>query len=81
MQRPKSGLRHQRLNCVCRKVRRAAEAHTLVSRLIVNIFHLNPRWSADLTELDLPESITLTHPDPSKKLDFEVVITPDEGKL
>lgn len=33
----------------------------------------------DLTELDLPSTMKITHPDASKKLDFELVLTPDEG--
>lgn len=37
------------------------------------------RVQKDLTELELPSTMTITHPDPSKKLEFELVIKPDEG--
>lgn len=36
-------------------------------------------YRIDLTELDLPSTMALLHPDPAKKLDFELTIKPDEG--
>jgi hypothetical protein len=35
--------------------------------------------SSDLTELDLPSTMTINFPDPADKLHFELVIKPDEG--
>jgi len=36
-------------------------------------------WDVDLTELDLPSTMKLYHPDPTNLLNFELTITPDEG--
>lgn len=49
-------------------------------RLSTSPFIQMPAYpSPDLTELELPSTMTITHPDPSKKLEFELVIKPDEG--
>ncbi|KAF8527545.1 ubiquitin-conjugating enzyme/RWD-like protein [Hysterangium stoloniferum] len=37
------------------------------------------RVQKDLTELDLPSTMKLYHPDATNLLNFELVITPDEG--
>jgi len=37
------------------------------------------RVQKDLTELDLPSTMTINFPDPADKLHFELVIKPDEG--
>ena len=34
----------------------------------------------DITELDLPTTMNINFPDPSNQLNFELVITPDEGQ-
>lgn len=37
------------------------------------------RVQKDITELDLPTTMNINFPDPSNQLNFELVITPDEG--
>lgn len=38
-------------------------------------------WAADLTELDLPSTMTTHFPVETDLLNFELTITPDDGKL
>ena len=38
-------------------------------------------WHLDLTELDLPSTMKLHHPDATNLLNFELTITPDEGLI
>jgi hypothetical protein len=48
---------------------------------LLNLSHLKTGYFADLTELDLPETMKTFFPDPTDLLNFTLTITPDEGAL
>jgi len=80
MQLQRSGPRLQRQSYECRRVHygMAVEKDLVINnQLTCCCPALHPH--TDLTELELPSTMTIEHPDPEKKLQFELTIQPDEG--
>ena len=45
------------------------------------IYDVHRSYVLDLTELELPDTMKTTFPNPADVLNFELTITPDEGEL